>query len=116
MNTFKVRPGYQSKALLIEFNGEHCAKDFPNVKKLLEKGLSSRRESRLNDFKANLYDFDGYTTTWKYKNGTYEINNDVWTLFIHAEQNNKVVIADIENVLLDSGVFLKEEVDFSEYT
>ena len=59
---------------------------------------------------------DEFITLWKYKNGEYELDDDIWAYFIHASENNEQVIADIEEVLLASGQFIKEEADFSEYT
>lgn len=59
---------------------------------------------------------DRFISLWEYHNGEYELDDDVWDFFILAPNNNTQVIADIERVLLASGQFMKEEVDFGKYT
>lgn len=101
---------------MIEFCGDHHAKTFPNVEKLLKKGLMSKRVSRLRDFKLNLYDMDGYTKSWVYQNGSYEVHADSWFLFVLAKNNHPVVIADVQRVLIESGKFSRIEVEINEGT
>ena len=116
MERFKVRPCYKSKELLIEFCGNHKDKNFPNIAKLLKSGLSAKRNNIFKDIKENIYNLDGSISTWIYRNGCYELSNDIWTLCILAPENNATIISEIEKVLLDSTIFEKEAVDFNEYT
>jgi hypothetical protein len=116
MEIFRLRAGYKTKEFLIEFCGNHRDKNFPNVARLLKLGLSSKRNRFFKDMQENIYNFDGFISTWEYRNGCYELDNDIWTLFIHAPDNNDIIISDIEKALLDSGEFEKEEVGFNEYT
>lgn len=116
MERFRIRPGYKTKELLIEFCGNHRDKNFPNVAKLLKSSLSAKRNRFFKDIQENIYNFDGFISTWKYRNGCYELSNDIWTLFILAPDNNDIIISEIEKALLGSGQFEKEEVDFNEYT
>lgn len=115
---FRVRPGYHSKELLIEFCGDHRASDFPDLHRLLSSILKaeSRRPSQaeigLAQAGAIVDDFWFFKT---YPGGSFEVNDDIWGLFIHARENNHKVISDIESALLESGKFVKEEVDFSKY-
>ena len=114
MQKFRVRPEYKSKNLLIEFSGDHRSRGFPNVTDILKSKLNSRRAYRLRDLQKNMFNFNGYTSTWVYKNGIYEIDNDIWSLFVLASKNNETIVHDISSALLSSGYFIKEEVDFSE--
>jgi hypothetical protein len=113
---FRVRPGYHSENLLIEFCADNRAGDFPDVAELLRHSLRSQRKKHPDLDEANIaMILDRFITFWSYPGGTYEIDDDIWALFIRAEENNRQVIADIERALLDSGRFVKEDVDFADY-
>jgi len=117
MEKFRVRPGYKSKELLIEFWGEHRSENFPDIQDILAHGLDAKPVKHPTlDTATIAMATDEFITLWKYKNGDYELDDDTWAFFIHAPDNNIQVISDIEKVLLASGQFIKEEVDFSEYT
>jgi len=117
MEKFRVRPGYKSKELLIEFWGEHRSEKFPNIQGILAQGLDAQPAKHPTlDTATITMSTDEFITLWKYKNGEYELDDDTWAFFIHAPDNNIQVISDIEKVLLASGKFIKEEADFSEYT
>ncbi|GGC90631.1 hypothetical protein [Halopseudomonas salina] len=117
MEKFRVRPGYKSKELLVEFWGEHRGASFPDVQSILAQGLHAKpaRHPSL-DAAAIAIATDEFVSFWRYENGEYELDDDIWAFFILAPENNVQVIADIERVLLASGEFTKEEADFSEYT
>ena len=115
MHRFKVRPGYKTNDMLIEFVDDHRSSTFPNVESILKQNLKSRRKNKLKDIHQNIFNFDGVISTWTYTNGVYEIADDIWGLFVHADKNNKSIMNDIEAVLVSSGLFIKEEVDFNEY-
>ena len=111
-----MRPGYQSKELLVEFRGDSRAKDFPNVAGILAKALDAKEEKHpvLDTIKIGLAT-DEFISYWTYRNGSYEIDDDTWCCFILAPKNNTQVIFDIERALLDTGLFVKEEVNFDDY-
>jgi hypothetical protein len=113
---FRVRPGYRSKKLLIEFCGDHHSNEFPDVYRILSNGLNSKsiRHPELDTLSIALTS-DEIISIWQYSNGRYEIDDDIWSLFIIAPSNNLQIIMDIESVLVASGMFEKEEVDYSEY-
>jgi len=58
---------------------------------------------------------DEFISLWEYSNGEYELTDDTWAYFVLAPNNNSQVIGDIERALLQSGQFIKEEVDFADY-
>ncbi|PCI26772.1 MAG: hypothetical protein COB67_09815 [SAR324 cluster bacterium] len=117
MEKFSVRPAYKSKELLVEFWGDHRSETYPSIQKLLEKGLNSKskRHPSLDTFRIAIAT-DEFISLWQYENGEYELDDDIWGCFILAPDNNTQIISDIERVLLASGKFMKEDVDFSEYT
>ena len=117
MEKFRVRPGHKSTELLIEFWGDHRSEGYPNIQKILEVGLSakSKKHPCLDVVSIGLAT-DEFISLWEYPNGVYELDDDIWAYFIMATNNNAQVINDIEQVLLKSGEFLKEEEDFSKYT
>ncbi len=115
---FRIRPGYKSKELLIEFCGDHRSDNFPHVSKILCKGLNSRPITHPEfDTSSIALSLDRYISMWEYENGHYELDDDIWSLFILVQnkENNAQIIKDIENVLIKSGLFEKELVDSSKY-
>lgn len=116
MEKFRVRPCYKSKELLIEFWGEHRDIKFPDIEAILAQGLKAKQTEHPSLETASIaIATDQFISFWQYENGEYELNDDTWALFIHAPVNNAQVIADIKQVLISSGQFFKEEVDFDEY-
>ena len=117
MEKFRVCPCYKSEELLIEFWGDHRSQSYPNIQKILEVGLSAKPKKHLSLDTINIgLATDEFISQWEYKNGEYELDDDIWAYFIMATENNAQVISDIEQVLLKSGEFIKEDADFSEYT
>jgi hypothetical protein len=117
MEKFRVRPGYKTKELLVEFWGEHRSQNFPDIQGILAKELNAKPAKHPALDTATLaIATDEFITLWVYENGEYELDDDIWAFFIHAPENNVQVIADIEGALLASGQFIKEQVDYSEYT
>ncbi|CAJ0700044.1 hypothetical protein LMG19089_02495 [Ralstonia edaphis] len=114
---FRVRPLYHGSDLLVEICGDHRFASFPNVAAVLERALDAvqeRHPENLDDAEVALL-HDRYFGYWKYAGGRYEIDDDIWGLFVSAPANNRAVIADVERALLESGKFVKEEVDFGLY-
>ncbi len=115
MEKFRVRPGYHSQELLVEFWGDHRGEHFPNVSALLANALGAEPLKHPTIDTAMVAATDEFISYWRYAHGEYELVDDIWAFFIHAPENNLRVITDIERALLASGLFVKEDVDFSEY-
>lgn len=112
----RVRPGYHSKDLLIEFCGDHRSEGFPNVSEILRKALCSEQVKHPNFDEVKIaMSQDRYFSYWAYANGTYEIDDDIWGLFVSTREDNDRVIGDIERSLMQSGLFVKEDVNFADY-
>ncbi|MBC3830970.1 hypothetical protein H8K33_05585 [Undibacterium amnicola] len=116
LEKFRVRPGYKSRELLVEFCGDHRSSSYPNIANLLQDALNAKLK------KHPVYDTvriglatDEFITLWEYSNGEFQLNDDTWGYFAFAPNNNALVIEDIERVLLQSGRFVKEGVDFADY-
>jgi hypothetical protein len=58
---------------------------------------------------------DRYFCFWAYPGGKYEIDDDICGLFISTKENNEDVTAEVERVLLSTGQFVKEFVDFEQF-
>lgn len=112
-----VRPVYYGDELLIEVLGDHREDGFPSVARILRGALQAQRQPHpdgLDDPRWALSQ-ERFVSFWVYPGGSYEIDDDIWALFITAKVDNRAVIADIERALLGSGVFVKEDVDFGKY-
>ena len=116
MEKFRIRPGYQSELLLVEFWGEHRSPKFPDIARILARGLKAKPAKHpFLDVASIALATDEFISIWEYDKGSYELCDDIWAYFIHAPKNNSQVMADIERILLKSGEFIKEEVDFDEF-
>lgn len=116
LERFRVRPGYKSQDLLVEFCGYHRARGFPDVAGILEHALHARfKRHPTLDTVAIAVATDEIITLWEYEHGEFEVDDDWGGLFILAPKNNAQVVGDIERVLLQSGFFAKEEVNFATY-
>lgn len=107
---YKLRPGYKSKALLIEF--------FSGVEKdVFEMDINlALSEIEPEMIKAeDLWMNDEVLYFYNSKIGTYTLSKDNWNnAFITSEENQNGIIA-IEQLLMKSQKFEKIEVDFDEY-
>lgn len=116
LERFRVRPGYKSKDLLVEFCGDHRSSSYPNIGSLLQSALNAKpKKHPVFDTVHIALATDEFISLWEYSNGEYELTDDTWAYFVLAPHNNTQVIKDIEKVLLQSGLFIKEEVDFLDY-
>jgi hypothetical protein len=108
MHSYKVRPGYGSEKLLIEFgpssSDERFVADLKNV--LSNQGFRSRG--------ADHYVF-GEATFFDSPAGLFELDDDGWTVFVHAD-DHQAVIDYLDQILQRSGLFTKEAVDSSAYS
>ncbi|KWF24668.1 hypothetical protein [Burkholderia pseudomultivorans] len=112
---FRVRPVFHGSDLLVEVLDDHRAADFPDVAAILQDALHSARVPHpdgLDDPTVALSQ-DRYFSYWTYDRGRYEIDDDIWALFVTASTDNASVVADIERALVSTGKFAKEDVDAS---
>lgn len=113
---FRVRPGYQSKQLLIEICADHRVDDFPDLGLLLQEALAATGQPHPEIDAAYIgLSTDRFISYWTYAEGAYEIDDDIWGLVVTTRANNAKIIADIEAALICSGRFVKEDVDFADY-
>ncbi|OXI81874.1 hypothetical protein CFB50_26365 [Burkholderia sp. AU33423] len=114
---FRVRPVFHGSELLVEVLDDHRAVDFPNVAAILQDALHAVQVPHpdgLDDPVVALSQ-DRYFSYWTYARGHYEIDDDIWSLFVTATIDNARIVMDIESALLSTGKFVKEEVDFSQF-
>lgn len=114
---FRVRPVYHGTELLLEVLDDHRAEGFPSVALILRDALQATvgpHPSQLDDPRIAMAQ-DRYFSYWTYPGGHYEIDDDIWSLFVSAKESNRAVIADVERTLLATGRFVKEAVDFEQF-
>ncbi|WP_254602240.1 hypothetical protein [Burkholderia lata] len=114
---FRVRPVFHGSDLLVEVLDDHRTVDFPNVAAILQDALHSVQVPHPDglDEREVALSQDRYFSYWTYARGSYEIDDDIWGLFVTATIDNLPIVADIEKALLSTGKFVKEEVDFSAF-
>ena len=107
MHSYRVRPGYGSEKLLIEFGpssvDERFVADLKNV--LSQQGLRPRGTDHYVIGEAIFFDSPA---------GPFELDDDGWAVFVHAD-NNPAAIHYLDEIFQRSGLFRKEEVDYSKY-
>ena len=114
--TFRVRPGYKTKELLVEFCGDHRSSSYPEIANILQVALNAKpKKHPIFDTASIGLALDEFISLWEYSNGEYELTDDTWAYFVLVPNNSSQVIGDIERALLRSGQFMKEEVDFADY-
>ncbi|MBN3744909.1 hypothetical protein G3N96_05590 [Burkholderia sp. Se-20373] len=114
---FRVRPVFHGSDLLVEVLDDHRAADFPDVAAILQDVLHSVQVPHpdgLDEPEVALSQ-ERYFSYWTYARGNYEIDDDIWGMFVTASIDNAFIVADIENALLLTGRFVKVDVDFSEF-
>lgn len=108
MKKFRIRPEYGGTKLLIEFCGDHRSPDYPDVSNLLAAALGATQQKHPVFSAETMIATDRYCSCWSYKNGVYEIDDDMWACFISVPDGSAKVMADLERVLSDSGRFVKD--------
>jgi hypothetical protein len=114
---FRIRPVYHGSDLIVELMGDHRADDFPDVSAILRDELSASQiphPNKLDDRQVAMI-HDRYFSFWTYAGGAYEIDDDIWGLFVSATENNEAVIADVAQALTVTGRFAREAVDFEQF-
>lgn len=106
MHGYKVRPGYGSDKLLIEFGSDSSDKKFiANLNAVLKRaGLIHHS---IKDWFL--------TPRFRTPTGPFDIDYDEWGfVWIFADENQEA-IHYIDDLLQKSGLFQKEEVDYKQY-
>lgn len=114
---FYVRPVFHGTDLLVEIVDDHRVDGFPDIAAMLRDGLGAERVAHpegMDRIDIALLQ-DRYFSYWTYPGGEYEIDDDIWGLFVTAPADNAAVIADVERVLLSTGRFARMAVDFAKY-
>lgn len=114
---FRVRPVYRGSQLLIEVMDDHRVEDFPKVAAILRDALGATQmphPDKLDDPHIALR-HDRYFSFWAYPGGTYEIDDDVWALFILAHERSETAIEDVARALIATGRFVREFVDYAQF-
>ncbi|VWB71821.1 hypothetical protein BLA13014_03264 [Burkholderia aenigmatica] len=114
---FRVRPVFHGSDLLVEVLDDHRAVNFPNIAAILQDALHAVQVPHPDglDDPAVALSQDRYFSYWTYARGHYEIDDDIWALFVTATIHNALIVADIESALLSTGQFVKEDVDFGRF-
>jgi len=114
---FRVRPVFHGSDLLVEVLDDHRAADFPDVAAILKDALHSVQVPHPDglDEQEVALSQDRFFSYWTYAGGNYEIDDDIWGLFVTPTFDNARVVADIEGALLSTGKFVKEDADSSRF-
>lgn len=108
--SYKLRPGFGSKELLLDFDCNGRPDSLQNdLFKLLEDAnftITGVGDLWMND--QLLFEFKSQTKT-------VTITRDIWDLFFITAENNQSAITKLDELLSDHPLFEKMEVDFSEY-
>ncbi len=110
MYKYRVRPGYGSDKLLIEFLSDTGNKNFistfKNVLSVCNAHSKKKIDLWFND--ELIYNMDSDF-------GKFEISTDNWgNLFIIAEENQKAINL-LDEIISKNDLFMKEEVNFEDY-
>jgi len=107
-NRYRVRPGYGSKNLLVEFMSDSSDEAFLAVLRSVfsANGIKAKRKEDLLFLFRTVMDSPA---------GTFEVDHDEWSMvWVHADKSQNV-IPYLDRILTASGQFQKEEVDFAQY-
>jgi hypothetical protein len=108
MYRYRVRPGYGSKKLLVEFMSDSSDEGFLAAL----RSVFSANGIRATGEEAQLFRF---RTIMDSPAGSFELDHDEWSMvWVHADENQNV-IPYLDCILTASGQFQKEEVDFAQY-
>lgn len=110
MYKYKLRPGYKSSELLIEFCIKSSNDDFINS---FYQALQSLKLQKQGE--TDLWMNDEVLIEFDCVNGFFEVSIDIWGGVFIMSPNNQDVIIKIDDILSKHNEFTKLEVDYSEY-
>jgi hypothetical protein len=108
--SYKLRPGYGSHELLLDFAARHSPDQLQHALShiLQEAGF-------VLVGMADLWMNDEFAFIYKSKKGRITFSRDIWDLFFIIGDNNQEDILMLDKLLAENPLFAKEEVDFSNY-
>jgi hypothetical protein len=109
MHKYKVRPGYGTTELLIEFNVEPDEIFFGDLYGVLKE---------INVSTINITDLwvnDEVIFNLDSDHGQFELSKDIWDFVFIMATKNQVIISIISNLLNQSGRFIQEKANFNDY-
>ena len=108
MHRYKVRPGYGSKNLLIEFSTSADRNVFRHdIRSVFERAGATPADSELIGMEV----FDHFDSPA----GSFTLNEDDWGLFWIFAEENQSAISLLDKHLKDDPKFDRESADFSKY-
>lgn len=85
------------------------------LQEALHAKLLRHPDPKMHEFIKTDALMDHFISYWVYAGGSFEIDDDWCGLFVLPQENNSRVASDVEQALLGSGLFVKEEVNFADY-
>jgi len=110
MYKYKLRPGYKSSDLLIEFCIKSANDEFIES---LYKAISGINVKQLGT--TDLWMNDEVLIELESDFGHFEISIDIWDGVFVMSPNNQAVVLKIDEILSKHNKFTKLTVDFDEY-
>ena len=108
--SYKFRPGYGTKELLLDIN----CKGAPDALQIdLLKIINDANFTIVGV--EDLWMNDELLFEFKSKNGTIVITRDIWDLFFVVGNHNQIDMMRLDKILSENPLFEKLEVNFSDY-
>ncbi|QCW99066.1 hypothetical protein FGM00_02640 [Aggregatimonas sangjinii] len=108
--TYRLRPGYGTDRLLIEFNGLEDPEYF--LFEILHMlGLAGFKSKEM----LNLWMNDEIQVNLSSQNGPILVSLDIYGLVFIVGNNNQKDILRIDELLQKSGAFVKNDINYSSY-
>lgn len=108
MHSYKIRPGYGSDKLLIEFGSSSSDEQFIADLKALFAAHECRKQSTEDMVFCMTITFDS-------PSGLFQMDHDEWGFVFLQADRNQAAIHYLDEVLQSSGRFKREQVDFRDY-
>ncbi len=109
--SYRLRPGYQSKALLLEFRIQD--NEYADLKYQLNRILIHISPKLIKE--TDVWHQDQRWFLYDSTIGEYEISVDSWGFVFILSEENQSAILSIETLLKNDANFQKEEVNFQNY-
>jgi len=108
MTKYRVRPGYGSSKLLVEFLSDSTDKQFLDDLRTVfsTNGVKAKQTENLVFLSRTELDSPA---------GRFTVDHDEWSMVWVFADNNQDAIHFVDRILSGSGKFRKVEVDFKEY-
>lgn len=103
---YRVRPGYGSKALLVEIIPDTADDDFMTALRIALKELNLKVTNV-----ADLWMNDEVLLSFESDLGAFDLSKDIWNLVFILAPENQPLIKKVDELLTMSGQFQKEMGD-----